>query len=231
MIIQCPACGARAKLPDSKEGAKVRCAECERVYVAREPGAHRGGSSSKTNPALPIGIGAGVIALGLIFFMTRDRKEAKGIPTLPDKPAPVAQVAVDQIGWNSELVVHVRELHDLAARRENFALSNQISFPHVWARLQYAKGEAPAGSEEEGGIEIPLNLDTSGYEELSSGAIDELRGDVMTFLHSEEGANLPGNWSPFDGEVVSQTDDTALIHLAIEPRNESYGVGMCNIEW
>ncbi|MFT5154301.1 MAG: putative Zn finger-like uncharacterized protein, partial [Planctomycetota bacterium] len=38
MIIQCPACSTQAKLPESKEGAKVRCSDCGRVYVARPLG-------------------------------------------------------------------------------------------------------------------------------------------------------------------------------------------------
>jgi predicted Zn finger-like uncharacterized protein len=35
MLTQCPNCHARAKLPDDQAGAKVRCAECGRVFVAR----------------------------------------------------------------------------------------------------------------------------------------------------------------------------------------------------
>ena len=57
MIIECPACGARAKLPDSKEGAKVRCSECERIYLAHPSGARA--SAKTSSSAMPVGIGAG----------------------------------------------------------------------------------------------------------------------------------------------------------------------------
>lgn len=221
MIIQCPACGARAKLPDSKEGAKVRCTECERVYVAREPGARRsGGGGNRNNTALPIGIGAALIAVVMIIIATRGGDDTKGVPDLPEEKPVIARTNVDQTGWDSELVVYTRKLHDLAHQRENFALMTQLSMPHVWARLQVPEGE-----------EIPNQVDVSGYSELVSVEIDEVKGDVLNFLHSEEPANMPGNWKPFDGNVVSQSDVDAIVRMSIEPRDEKYGVGTRNIEW
>ncbi|MFT7667730.1 MAG: putative Zn finger-like uncharacterized protein [Planctomycetota bacterium] len=222
MIIECPACGARAKLPDNKEGAKVRCTECERVYVARDPASRRSSSTAKSrnSSAMPIGIGAAVIAVVMVIVMNRDHSEAKDVPKAPPIVPNVAVESVDPNGWESELVLAVRGLHKLAAERDGFNLSNQISFPHVWARLQVAEGE-----------EIATTLDVTGYEELVSADIDVIKGDVINFLHSEEGANLPGNWTPFDGSVIAQDDETALIRLAIEPRDEAYGVGTRNIEW
>lgn len=222
MIIECPSCGARAKLPDSKEGAKVRCTDCERVYVARDPSSRRSGSGRKSgnNTAIPIAVGAAVVVLIMIVIMTRGGKETKGVPDVVEGPPVVVQAAVDQSGWDSELVVHVRKLHDMAHERENFALTNQISFANVWARLQIPEGE-----------EVPNQVDTTGYEELTSDDIDIIKGDVINFMHSEEPANLPGNWMPFDGNVVEQADDMAIVRLAIEPRDEKYGVGTRNIEW
>jgi len=35
MLTQCPSCRARARLGRDHDGAKVRCAECGRVFVAR----------------------------------------------------------------------------------------------------------------------------------------------------------------------------------------------------
>ena len=63
MLIECPFCKATAKLPEEKEGAKVRCSGCGKVYVAREKG-----SKAKTGGVngITIGIGAGaVILIGL----------------------------------------------------------------------------------------------------------------------------------------------------------------------
>jgi len=38
MLIQCPSCQARATVSDDHEGARVRCAECGRICVARPRG-------------------------------------------------------------------------------------------------------------------------------------------------------------------------------------------------
>jgi predicted Zn finger-like uncharacterized protein len=222
MIIQCPSCGARAKLPDSQEGAKVRCADCERIYVARDSSSRRSGGrkGSQSNPALPIGIGAGLLIVIMIVLISQGGDDIKDAPKDTGEPPVEVQAAVDQTGWESELVLQTRKLHDMANERENFALINLVSFPHVWARLQVGEDE-----------EIPANPDTTGYEELISTEIDIIKGDVINFLHSEEPGNIVGNWMPFDGEVVAQSDTDAVVRLAIEPRDEKYGVGTRNIEW
>jgi predicted Zn finger-like uncharacterized protein len=220
MIIQCPACGARAKLPDSKEGAKVRCVECSRVYLALARGTASPGRS-RSNPALPIGIGAGVIALVLVLLMVRGGDDQAAAPKLPDVPErEFGGAPVDQSGWNSVLVVHTRKLHELAASGDQFELQNSISLPHVWARLQLPEGE-----------EVPLSVDAAGYAELDGDAVDAQRSQVLEALLSKEPANLVGTWKPFDGSVISQTDTTAIVRLALEPRSPEFGEGTRNIEW
>ena len=61
MLIQCTSCGAQAKLPDSKEGAKVRCPSCGHVYAARPKGAGR--SSRKDDPTKYVIIGGAILGL------------------------------------------------------------------------------------------------------------------------------------------------------------------------
>jgi len=221
MIIQCPACGARAKLPESQEGAKVRCAECERVYVARSGSGGRGGrSSSQSNPAMPIGIGAGVVALVLILLMLKGGDEPAAAPQLPEAETTKRTEPVDQTGWKSELVVHARKLHDFAFERDEFQLQANLSFPHIWARRQVGQDE-----------EVPETIDATGYEALTSADIDALRGEVLDFLRSKEALNLVANWEPFDGSVVAQSDTDAVVRLALQPRGEEFGDGTRNIEW
>ena len=50
MFIECPSCHARAQLPDSKEGAKVRCSECSSVYEALPGGAGPRRASEAVRP-------------------------------------------------------------------------------------------------------------------------------------------------------------------------------------
>jgi predicted Zn finger-like uncharacterized protein len=220
MIIQCPACGARAKLPESQEGAKVRCAECERVYVARNSTARGGQGSTQSSSAVPIGIGAGVVALIMVLIMIRGGDDGAGVPEVTEPEKTARPALVDQTGWKSELVVHVRGLHEAAFARDEFQVQNSISFPHVWARLQLAEDE-----------DVPGKVDSTGYSDLSSDQVDSMRADVLDFLRSKTPSNLVANWKPFDGWVVSHTDTDAVVRLTLEPRNDEFGNGTRGIEW
>jgi len=217
MIIECPACGARAKLPDSKEGAKVRCAECERVYLARASG--RGAvstRSSSSSSALPIGIGAAVVAVILIVVMMRGGEEpvAPTLPTINEENLDAGYV--DETGWDSALVRHARAFHDFAYTRDEFKVQNGISMPHVWARMQ---------STDEETVEI------AGFDALTTDEVQVLRSEVVQFLLSDDPENHPGSWKPFDGGVVAEDDTTAVVRLQLQPRSEAIGNGTRNIEW
>ena len=87
MLIECPFCHARAQIADSKEGAKVRCGECGRVYGARPVGSGRG-SSSKTNLTPFIIGGVVVIAGALLWLLTKDagKKPRTTTDTVVEKP-------------------------------------------------------------------------------------------------------------------------------------------------
>ena len=67
MLIQCTSCGTQAKIPQSKEGAKVKCPSCGHVYVARAGGGRS--SSGSRNSTLPIVIGVGVVGTLVIAFL------------------------------------------------------------------------------------------------------------------------------------------------------------------
>jgi len=220
MIIECPSCGARAKIPESKEGAKVRCVECERIYVAKDATApSRGGGRGKTqsSSAVPIGIGAAVVALVMILVMMRGDNEA-GTPEVEEPVVEVQKAkAQDDIGWDSPVVKRLRKLHDLGFDGDEFGLQSAISWPHAWARVQRT-------AEDE-----PLNL--AGYEGLTTAEKDVFRSELLGSMTAAEAANLVGGWKPFDGSVVTIDDDTAVAQLALEPRTDEIGTGTRNIEW
>jgi predicted Zn finger-like uncharacterized protein len=219
MIIQCPSCGARAKIPESKEGAKVRCAECERVYVARDAASRggRGGRSRQSSSTLPIAIGGGAVALLLILLLVQGGDE----PVEAPEEAPVVEaqeVAVtDDIGWDSPIVKRLRKLHDLAYDADEFALKNALDWDRVHARLQREDEDAP------------LNL--AAYEGLTTDEKDLFRTEVLRSLTEQGAENLIGSWKPFDGSVEGVTDDTAVARLALEPRSPELGEGTRNVEW
>ena len=74
MLIQCPACRARTKLSDEKEGSKVRCSECGRVHVARA-------APPRVASRLDRGlwIAAAVVLVGLVFLALRRFSETDGV--------------------------------------------------------------------------------------------------------------------------------------------------------
>ena len=37
MVISCPECGTKMKVPESTFGKKVRCKKCEQVFAVRPP--------------------------------------------------------------------------------------------------------------------------------------------------------------------------------------------------
>ena len=63
MLTQCPSCHARTTLSGDHAGAKVRCAECGRLFVAR-PSAGKNGWRARTG----LWVGALVGALALIVL-------------------------------------------------------------------------------------------------------------------------------------------------------------------
>jgi predicted Zn finger-like uncharacterized protein len=203
MIIECPACGARAKLPDNKEGAKVRCSECERIYLAHPSGARASAKSSSS--AMPVGIGAGVIALIIVVFAIANR----GPATTAAPPAPEAEmpeIVLIDYGFDSPLCKFARSLHDAAALGDEFLLQTSIDQDRVWERLSaVAEGDA-------------LQRDN-----FMVAVLDGLLADAPT--------NLVGAWTPFDGEVIEEGDEVALLRLVLQPRDAASAGGTRHIEW
>jgi len=209
MIIECPACGARAKLPDSKEGAKVRCVECERIYVARPGGARK--TSGKPGSALPVGIGAGVVALAIVLIAIFNR----GGPALVVPPAEVPEarevVRVDY-GFNSPLCVFARGLHDAAAMRDEFKLQSSLDEERIWERLT---GTPPDEAEVEPEV----------WER------ETFMIAVLDRLMAQDPDNLVGMWLPFDGKVLEEGDAEALVRLTLQPRDPDMQGGTRHVDW
>lgn len=123
MLIQCTSCGTQAKIPQSKEGAKVKCPSCGHVYVAREGGGRggRGGrsSSGSQNSTLPIVIGVvvvGALAVGILFMKNSGGGDEAVVnangPKVPEKKDDKPYVAFDS--FEGPPIKFARSLHDAA---------------------------------------------------------------------------------------------------------------------
>lgn len=217
MLIQCPSCHARAKLSDDHEGAKVRCAECGRVFVARPQGA-KGSVSSGSSTGVLIGVGAGVVVLLFaLFLMSRSSDEpvAAKTPTPAPVVAPPPSTTLDT-GWKNEHVQAMVKLHTAAFAGDRDTVKTLLHGGRIWAR-EHTSAEgvldpAVAPFESLPPHERVVALDRWA-EELCAGSAKELVAD----------------WQPFDGELVEEDESGAFVRINARPR--AGGVESRWIEW
>ncbi|MEX1026293.1 MAG: zinc-ribbon domain-containing protein [Planctomycetota bacterium] len=236
MLIQCPACKANADVPTSKEGAKVRCGECGRVYAALPLGG-RTRVASGTNNGLYIGLG--VAAAVLLLFVVLSKTGGKDdLPVVDAGEAPVAAATgpVDETGWNSEIVQLTRRLHRAAAERDEGVLLGLIAPVHVsaWRAMQAAAeppaeapAEAPNTDEQAGTLDLETALVSA--RALTTDAQAEVARAAIADLTTGDSKDLVADWEPYDGSVANLTDAYAVVHLAVTPREG--GTEKRTVEW
>ena len=199
MLIECPFCHTRAKLPESKEGAKVRCAECSKVYRAREllAGGRKQSTGSSSGPIIAV-IVVAVIGLGAVIVMNQSDTPAR-VKAAPAKAVvdKAVEPAADPTGWESDLVQFVVQLHAKARQRDTEALRSMIDASQI-----------DLGSDEEPWQPF-ADLDEAGREERVELILDALidRTDTGTVA----------DWVPYDGNVIQEDDDQAIVKVSASP--------------
>ncbi len=151
MFIECPRCHARAQLPDSKEGAKVRCSECSSVYEAlREGASGRRKNESDSQRMLIIGGAAIAAVLILLVVVNGGSSNANVAPTPPPEVEIEAGPVVDEYGWGSAVVQGAKAIHDAAGMGNSAALPSRIdaqaAYTFIEARRMASEGEDAAPS-------------------------------------------------------------------------------------
>ena len=208
MLIECPSCHARAQLPESKAGSKVRCGECGRVYLARPVGGARK-STRGPNVGLLIGVGVGVVALLAVLALTKgdgDEPETQAKEPAARAEEKPSAPAVDPLSWEGETVRFAVGLHEAAHAFNENRLRTLLHAPKVFARQEAAGAEEGARLQGEGGW---LRLGSDEQKALLEAAVQDLtRGEAK---------DLVADWKPFDGETVELSDDEALVHLSVSP--------------
>jgi len=196
MIIECPFCHAEARIASDKEGAKVRCGECGKVYTARPPGARR--SSSTSGITIGIFIGAGVLIAVVMFFINRMKPESAA-PQQVAVEEPEPEPVVDSTGWDSELVRTVRNVYQGAFDRDRTLLRPLLHLEQI----HFDSGE------------------TSDFTTLTQGQVETLFDRTMAQLvdgKGEEDTDVVAEWKPFDGEVVREEDTAAVVRVKVQGR-------------
>jgi len=218
MLIECPACNTRANLPDSKEGAKVRCGECGRVYMAVPAGA-RGRSRTSSSTGLYVGLGVGGIGLLIMISMAVNSGDGDPAPVEVVKDE-VETPAVDYVGWNAAVVQVAVSIHEAAATLNTPKLMGMLAGDRIWTRVRNAsveEGAEPTGEEE--------------FALVAAHEREDFLNAIAESMMTGPDADLVGNWRPYDGSVIDEDNTFAIVRLAAAPRDPSSGAEKRWIEW
>jgi predicted Zn finger-like uncharacterized protein len=204
MLIQCPACHARAQLPESKEGAKVRCGECGRVYVAVPAGARGRRRASRSGAGILLGVGSAVLgALGLLALRNRDG-DAPAQTAAEQTPEPARRV--ESTGFTAPVVQAAAHVHRAAFNARPDGLTFLLDPARIWAAEQAALAPEDAP---------PAPAD---YASLPAAEREAFVRGIAEGLIQGEDKELVADWEPFDGLVVSKTDVEATVRVAVSAR-------------
>lgn len=217
MLIQCTSCGTQAKIPSSKEGAKVKCPSCGHVYVARAGGGRGGRSSSGSqNSTLPIVIGVGVVGTLIIafFFLQNsgggdDPVDAAETPATPEKKDDKPYVAFDS--FEGPPLAFARSLHDAANAGNTTRLRSLMAAEAAYA----AHGEElPEDAE-------PLAPWTSLDQAAQLAAKDAI---IAPLLDRGEDAYVAG-WKAWDGIYMEDAREGFVhrVRLRLQPVDGATG--------
>lgn len=198
MLIECPFCHATAKISEDKDGAKVRCSGCSKVYVAHEKGSRAKGGKGGVNPTT-LGIGIGTVVLIAIFaYVANNHEKPKPEPT----PPPVVQAPppmVDNSGWEGEYVKCVRSVYDMTLSMNEGALVKMLDGARIGKRLaESAPADAPKPAE---------------FETLDAAAKQAFLESVAQEMMRGTDENSPHFWKPVDGRLLDPFD---LLQLTVE---------------
>ncbi len=216
MIITCPACKAQAKLPDSKEGAKVRCGECGRVYKAL--GAGRGSKGApKADPTRYFIIGGAALVLLILILIVKNTPDKA--PPIEEAPKVAAQAPEpEKMGMDAPAVIQALKIHDLAFEK-NKPLLRSCLHGQAMLNLQLEEGEKEKNFKLLSPAEQQSILDTAADEILN--------GDLVADWEPSDGWIVPfEEW----GELQMPTNGIVL-RLAVSPRDLNSSETNRHVEW
>jgi predicted Zn finger-like uncharacterized protein len=246
MIIKCTSCGTQAKIPDSKEGAKVRCPACKHVFVARPAGA-RGAKRGEDHTSKFIM--AGGIAVGVfVIAIMASRGSSKAAGPAPEVEEEVVKkevpVYIDPLSWEGAAATFARGLHQASysANEAKLIASLDLEAAYNYVPIADVAGEvlAPppkdivmggeadeeASEPEAAGAERPAwaALDQTGRLTFQDGLLEAATAGL-----DDEGPVR--DWSPFDGTVVFSEGLVAVVRLRVVCRDANEGLGDRWTQW
>lgn len=233
MLIQCTSCGATAKIPDSKEGAKVRCPSCGHVYVAR-PKSAAGRSSRKEDPTKYFIIGGALLAAIVIAMIATSGGDEPSYAT--PKPEPKKKDEgpyVDPMGWEGPVVRIARDMHNAAFAGNDSKVRSKMDGEGAYAiegeKIAALAAEAAAALEIGDAAENAEGAPAETTDRAAWSTLDEI--EKVQFTDARVAAALTmgaegavHGWKPYDGSVVSMEAGMAVVHLQVQARDASAGL-------
>jgi predicted Zn finger-like uncharacterized protein len=221
MLIECPFCHARARLSEDKEGAKVRCGECGKVYRARESlAAGRRPAPRKSQTGIAIAIGAAVV-LAIVAWVAMRSGASDPTPvraaSAATEPEPEISATTDPTGFESAPVQAAVRAHTLAAAGNAASLELHLYGP----LLEQPSGDLPA--------DVDLGPLEDAWRTLSHAEKSAALGAAVASLTDKSEAGTVAGWTPYDGEVTSEGDALAVVQLSATPAGG--GTTKRTIEW
>lgn len=244
MLIQCTSCGTQAKIPDSKEGAKVKCPECGHVYVARPTGA-RGRRAKQEDPTKYIIIGGAVLAAAAIGIMA-SRSGGEEVEAKPkEEVEEVAQAPREDLtSWDGTLQTLVKKLHTAAGAGNEGILRSALDAraaydffpsapvtPKPPAPKPEADGDKIATPEMEA-IETPEGPrpEWLGMTEIQR---VEFANSMIALATGRGETDAVAMWQPYDGRVenLDEFEGTATVIMISQCTDASLGLPDRATEW
>jgi len=210
MLIECTFCKATAQFPDSKEGSKVKCGECGKVYVAREKGA----KPSKVSPTPFVIGGAVLVAILVVFFLVNSNKQPAQAPVVKAAPPP-EEPKIDRTGWNSELVKVVREVYEAAFQLNTIKIAGMLDIPRIVERLKAT----------------PERESMLAYSDMTTGDRQAVADEIIEHFTKGEGELAIAHWKPFEGSVEAEGDTESVVRVKVGGRDEANMATTLTIEW
>ncbi len=213
MNIQCPSCRTVARIPSSKEGARVRCPNCDHLYVARPPGSRATG----VNPSLFIAGAAIVAVLAVLFFATRSKPQAREVAAqdpAEEVAPPVAEEPLDDGSWNSPPVQAVARAFQLVADFDEEALARKLDGEAVFAWLAAGGPPIPEGAPDADVPRVPA-VEPVDWDALEAFEQEEAVQALAHEVVHMTGDHALSSWRPYDGRVESREDGAAVVHLDV----------------
>lgn len=237
MLIQCTSCGTQAKIPQSKEGAKVKCPSCGHVYVARPVGA-RGRRDKKEDPTRYVIIGGAVLAAAVVGIMASRSGGDAPAPKRQEEAAVEPETPREDLtSWDGTLQKLVRQLHTAAGAGNQGRLLAGLDARGAYEFWPSAPKSPTPPKPASDAAQAPEaeNADAARAEWLALTEIQrvEFTNTMVARATGRSADDSVALWQPYDGrvEALDEIEGTATVIMTSQCSDTSLGLPDRATEW